>query len=279
MKPSVLACAALVGIVLSACSSSPVVPDGAVRGSAWHHTNASAAATVAHAWVAIPPKATGGPVYTGLLQDVQGKAVARVPTVVILHGASGISPALKEWQKWAAENVGVASIATDSMQLPNRLTYRSPVDKETYERIHELRGTEIVFALQALGRVDWADTSRLALAGVEEGAVAAARYDGSEFSARLLFGWSCENNFFVKEHGTRLPPGRPVLNIVSARDPLFSSANPWVGARNPVGHCGPLLRNNPRAEVVLLGNAPQIVMNLPAARTATRGFLIDALQP
>src|SRR5690606_9082456 len=150
---------------------------------------------------------------------------------------------------------------------------------DTYERIHELRRTEIVFALQALGAVDWADPSRLALAGIEKGAVAAARYDGPEFLARILFGWRCENNFFVKQRGTRLPPGRPVLNVISARDPLFSSANSWVGLPDPVGHCGPLLRNNPRAEVLLLGNAPQRVMNMPAARGATQRFLVESLQP
>lgn len=279
MKRVVLACVASLAVLLAACSSRPVAPDGAVRGSSWSHSNVSARAAVEQAWVAIPARATGGPVYSGPLAGVQGRALARVPIVVVLHGASGISPALKEWQDWLAETVGIGSIAADSMQLQNRLTYTSPADKDTYERIHELRRTEIVFALQAAGAADWVDTSRMALAGIEEGAVAAARYDGPEFSARVLFGWSCENNFFVKEHGTRLPPGRPVLNVVSARDPLFSSANAWVGLPDPVGHCGPLLRNNPRAEVLLLGNAPQRVMNMPPARSATRRFLVEVLQP
>lgn len=279
MKRVVLACAAGLMALLTACSSRPVAPDGAVRGSSWSHSNTSARAVVEHAWVAIPPRVTGGASYAGPLAGVQGRALGRVPVVVVMHGASGISPALKEWQQWLAETVGIASIAADSMQLQGRLTYTSPVDKDSYERIHELRRTEIVFALQALGAADWADTSRLALAGVEEGAVAAARYDGPEFNARILFGWSCENNFFVKEHATRLPPGRPVLNVISARDPLFSAANGWVGVPDPVGHCGPLLRNNPRAEVLLLGNAPQRVMNLPAARSAARRFLVESLQP
>ncbi|MFA7505579.1 MAG: alpha/beta hydrolase [Burkholderiaceae bacterium] len=279
MQRPVLACLIGLTVLFSACSSRPVAPDGVVHGSSWSHSNVSARAVVEHAWVVIPSRATGGPVYAGPLGEVQGRAVARVPVVVMMHGASGISPALKEWQIWLAESLGIGSIATDSMQLQSRLTYTSPVDKESYERIHELRRTEIVFALQALGTVDWADTSRLALGGVEEGAVASARYDGPEFSARLLFAWSCENNFFVKEHGTRLPPGRPVLNVISARDPLFSSANDWVGLPDPIGHCGPLLRNNPRAEVLLLGNAPQRVMNMPAARSATERFLVESLQP
>ncbi|MCO5120740.1 MAG: alpha/beta hydrolase [Burkholderiaceae bacterium] len=279
MQRVVLACAAGLMALLAACSSGPVAPDGAVRGSSWSHSNVSARAVVDQAWVAIPSRATGGAVYSGTLAGAKGRAVARVPVVVVMHGAAGISPALKEWQLWLAETLGIASIAADSMQLQSRLTYTSPVDKDSYERIHELRRTEIVFALQALTGADWADTSRLALAGIEEGAVAAARYDGPEFSARLLFGWSCENNFFVKEHGTRLPPGRPVLNVISARDPLFSSANSWVGLPDPVGHCGPLLRNNPRAEVLLLGNAPQRVLNMPAARSAAQRFLVESLQP
>ena len=170
MKRVVLACAAAFAMLLAACSSRPVAPDGVVRGSSWSHSNASARAAVEQAWVAIPPRATGGATYTGPLVGAQGRAVARVPVVVFMHGASGISPAIKEWQQWLAESVGIGSIVVDSMQLQGRLTYTSPVDKDTYERIHELRRTEIVFALQALGVLEWADTSRLALGGIEEGA-------------------------------------------------------------------------------------------------------------
>ncbi|MEZ5728351.1 MAG: alpha/beta hydrolase [Burkholderiaceae bacterium] len=269
---------AAVGLLVGGCAG-PVKPDGVVNGTAWRHTDKSSIAVIQNAWVAIPSQATGGPVYSGPFKHATGAATTRVPVVVVLHGSSGITPALREWQKWLASELGIASIAPDSMQLPGRLTYKSPVEKDNYERIHELRAVEIVFALQALRATAWADSSRLALAGTSEGAVAAARYAGAEFGARLLYSWSCEDNYFVKGHGTALPVGQPVLNAVSARDPFFSSANPWVGNPNPVGNCGPVLRDNPRAEVLLLGNAPHTVLNHPAARALAKRFLVQALQP
>ena len=39
------------------------------------------------------------------------------------------------------------------------------------------------------------------------------------------------------------------------------------------GHCGAALKDNPRAAVVLVPDAPHTLLNLPAARVATAGFL------
>ncbi len=279
MRRVVLGIALVAAALAAGCSSGPLKPPGDVRGTAWRHTNASADAVVQKAWVVIPAQATGDKTFAGLMRDAPTRIAKRVPVVVFLHGSSGISPAVRDWQKWVADELGIASIAPDSMQLPNRLTYKSPADKDTYEHIHELRAVEIVFALQALRNAPWADNSRLALAGTSEGSVAVARYAGAEFASRILYAWSCENNYFVKEHGTALPLGRPVLNVISARDPYFSKGNDWIGNPAPVGHCGPLVRDNPRGEVLLIGNAPHTLFNLPPARTVTQRFLVESLQP
>jgi dienelactone hydrolase len=186
--------------------------------------------------------------------------------------------AIGEWQRWLA-GMGIASVAPDSFALPDRVVYKSPVDKPTYEKIHALRESEIRLALEALRSAPWADASRLVLAGTSEGAVSVARWRGNEFAGRVLFAWSCENNYFVEEHRTSLPASEPVLNVISSTDPFFSPANSWLGNPTAKGHCGDQLRDHKQSAVVLIPGAPHTLLNLPAARHATAGFLRDLVKP
>lgn len=123
------------------------------------------------------------------------------------------------------------------------------------------------------------NTSRMVLAGASEGAVAVARYPGTEFAGRIIYSWSCENNYFVQEHGTALPADRPVLNVISATDVYFSPSNPWLGSPAARGHCAEMLKAHKQASVVLIAGAPHTLLNLPTARHATAGFVRDVLQP
>jgi hypothetical protein len=147
-----------------------------------------------------------------------------------------------------------------------------------YEKIHALRGSEIPLALQALRSVPWADSSRLVLAGTSEGGPAVARYSGNEFAGRILYSWSCENNYFVQEHRTAALT-QPVLNVMSATDVFFSPANTWLGNAAAKGYCGDALKDNKQATIVLIPGAPHTLLNLPAARHATTGFVRDVLKP
>ena len=202
----------------------------------------------------------------------------RVPVVVFMHGSSGLGlKAIGEWQQWLAEQ-GIASVAPDSFALPDRLTYKSPISPDIYERIHALRLSEVSLATQALRQAPWADPQRWVLAGTSEGAAAVARYKGQEFLGRIVFSWSCENNYFVRSHGTALPDDKPVLNIISSTDPYFSPANSWLGNPTAAGHCAAALRNNKQASIVLIPGAPHTVLNLPAARHPVAGFLRDVFK-
>jgi hypothetical protein len=195
----------------------------------------------------------------------------RVAVVVFTHGSSGLGlKAIGEWQQWLAEQ-GIASVAPDSFALPDRLTYKSPISPDIYERIHALRLSEVSLATQALRQAPWADPQRWVLAGTREGAAAVARYQGQEFLGRIVFSWSCENNYFVRSHGTALPDDKPVLNIISSTDPYFSPANSWLGNPTAAGHCAAALRNNKQASIVLIPGAPHTVLNLPATRQPVAG--------
>lgn len=282
-RPAILTCVAtavsLFGcVVLAQTPPSAATPVGAVTGEAWEHTVQSLAASAQLADVVLPSEATGNTVWRGKLKDAPPTNGVRVPVVLFMHGSSGLSlKAIGEWQQWLA-TLGVASVAPDSFALPGRVTYKSPIDKVQYERIHGMRLSEIAPALQAIRAQPWADATKLVLAGSSEGGVPVARYTGNEFAARMIFAWSCEPNYFVSEPKNALPQDRPVLNLISASDPFFSSANTWLGHAIAKGHCGDALKDNQLSTVTLIPGAPHTLLNMPQARAVTAGFLRDALK-
>lgn len=260
--------------------SAPPPPAGSIKGSATVHDAASRSALVARAQLALPAAANGGAVYLGPWRDrpVPGP-MAKLPVVLFMHGSSGLGlKAIGEWQRWLA-GLGVASVAPDSFALPDRLTYVSPVDRATYERIHALRTSEIAPMLDTLRTSPWVDPARIVLAGTSEGSVAVARHAGDGFAGRLIYTWSCEDNYFVGAARTATAPTLPVLNVISSTDPYFSSSNAWLDRPQAHGHCGAALAAHPRATIVLIPGAPHTLLNLPAARDATAAFVRDVLRP
>jgi dienelactone hydrolase len=279
MAPFIPAIAALLMVAGASVRAQPLAPAGELKGTAWVHTRESLAAAVQQADVCLPAAATGAAVFCGKFNAIPPLSGRQVPVVVFLHGSSGLGlKAIGEWQQWLA-SLGYASIAPDSFALADRVTYKSPIDKESYERIHALRASEIAPALAALRGQAWADVGRLILAGTSEGAVPVARYSGSEFVARILYAWSCEANYFVREPQNAFEPSKPVLNVISASDPFFSRSNAWLGNPEAQGHCGAALKENARASVLLVPNAPHTLLNLPATQSATAGFLSLLARP
>lgn len=278
-RRSLTAIACTLAIMLGACAQNPpttsATPKGEIMGRAVAHTNASAKGVMDQASVVLPASITGSAAFMGSLRDAPTKVTGKAPVVVFLHGSSGLGlKAIGDWQQWLATQ-GIASVAPDSFALPERLTYKSPIDKSIYEQIHALRASEIRLALDALNNLPWVDTTRLVLAGTSEGATAVARYAGNEFAGRIVYSWSCENNYFVNEHRSALPQDRPVLNVMSSTDNFFSAANPWLGNPAPQGHCGHALKDNKHATIVLIPGAPHTLLNLPQARHATAAFFRD----
>ena len=252
-------------------------PKGEMRGTAFVHSAQSANDVVLNAKVALPEAVTHGPAYFGPWREMPKAFGDPVPVAVFLHGSSGLTlKAIGEWQVWLA-GLGIASIAPDSFALPDRVTYTSPIGKDVYERIHALRSSEIGMATAALNSVPWADKSRLVLVGASEAGPAVARFDGKEFVARIIYAWTCEDNYFVEAHGTRVVPGQPVLNVISSVDPYFSSTNTWLGNASARGHCASALSGEKTATIVLIPQAPHTLMNLPQSRAVTRAFLAGVL--
>lgn len=275
MKPSMMGC------LLITCTGYALAA-GEVSGGAFMHTPESIEQGIRMADVALPANATeSGEVYFGDFSDLPKLSGERVPTVIFLHGSSGINPKLgyDVWQKHLA-NEGIASFIFDGMQLDDRIKYKSPVDKDVYEQIHELRASEIDIALNALKATSWANPQALMLAGTSEGAVSVARYDGDDFIGKIIYSWSCEDNYFVKDDMTSTKQ-TPTLNIISAADKYFSSANDFIGLDDAKGNCSVVYSDGlpDYFEVLLIPDAPHTLFNLPAARSATIGFIEQLLDP
>ena len=276
---SVLALLGLPSFMAIAHAESSGPPVGTIQGSAWVHTPTSQAAAIQQAQLCLPANVAGGSLFCGLFRDAPKTNDSRVPTVVFLHGSSGLGlKAIREWQEWLA-GLGWASLAPDSFALAEHVTYQTPIDKTAYEKIHALRASEIDPAIQSLQSQNWADMTHLVLAGTSEGAVPVARYSGPAFIGRILYAWSCETNYFVEEPRNAFPSDHPVLNVISTTDPYFSASNAWLGNPAAQGHCGAAFKNHPHAAVVLVPNAPHTLLNLPATRFATAGFLNSLFSP
>ena len=95
---------------------------------------------------------------------------------------------------------------------------------------------------------------------------------------RMIFSWSCEDNYHVASHNSYLPDTLPVLNVMSATDKFFSQVNSYLDNPSALGHAGKVLASNPNAQIVLLPGAPHTLFNLPAARDAAAAFLTRVLR-
>lgn len=271
--------ASLVMIAAAPPAMSADIPQGSIKGKAWVQTDRTMAEAMAQSWTVLPATVTGDKLYEGTnigAPETKGKA----PAVIFVHGSGGINPHIKAFQKRLAEELGIASFTPDSFQLPDRMTYSSPIDPMDYEKIHALRASELSAAVEFLTKQPWFN-GRFVIAGTSEGAVAVARYVRAEHApaeaGRIIFSWSCENNYHVVQHKTRIPANMPVLNIMSSNDKYFSKANSYLGNPDAVGNCSKALEGNPNARIVLIKDAPHTLMNEPQAREAEDRFLKDVL--
>ena len=120
---------------------------GETKGTELEPSPDNLALTWAKANLVLPATLLGGRRWEGHAEDAPD-AIGIAPLVILMHGSSGVAPAVKEFQVWLADELGVASVAPDSLAIPDRLTYTSPVDVATYERVHALRLAELENALK-----------------------------------------------------------------------------------------------------------------------------------
>lgn len=180
------------------------------------------------------------------LKDLDFVSGKKAPVVVYMHGSgqafdrSGDFPKLK-WNYGYAEwitQAGYIFVAPDAYGMKDRPSFSSPVPKELYEQVHNIRQAEIMQAAKSLVEQEFADTGEMYLLGVSEGALAAARYAGKEFKGRMVLSWSCEPGYFTDYPKVGAKSKDPFLNIMGYRDFYFGKDGPYntLYARN-TGNC------------------------------------------
>lgn len=245
---------------------------GTLTGTGRRHTSETLAATWQKAFLVLPDGKGG-------IMETTPEAVTtagKFPTVLFCHGSSGVNDAIKTFGRWLARIMKVAFVVPDAMQLPDRLMYTSPIAREDYEIIHALRGQELANAVKHLAVAPWFD-GRFVIAGTSEGGVTAARFD-REASAvkeagRMIFSWSCENNYHVVHHDAKIPDDLPVLNVMSLTDKFFSQTNPYLDNPAAKGFAADVLKNNTVSSIVLIPGAPHTLLNLAQTQGAVTTFL------
>ncbi len=251
---------------------------GETKGTVLEPSPENLALTWANANLVLPAALAGGRRWEGHAEDAPD-VIGIAPLVVVMHGSSGVAPAVKEFQVWLADELGAASVAPDSLAIPDRLTYTSPVAVDIYERVHALRLAELDYALKASRDWSWVDRLRVVLAGTSEGAVAVGRYSGKDVAARLIYSWSCEDSYFVAAPRLGIGPKEPVLNAIAARDPYFSAANPLNKDRSVTGSCAAALKDDRNAEVMVIDADVHTILNRPEVRQLSAAFLRRILEP
>lgn len=245
---------------------------GTVSGTARTHTPESLQAVWDHAFLVLPDAKTG---FTET-HPADVTSADQCPTILFAHGSSGITDAIRDFARWAAAELGVAVVAPDSFQLADRLTYASPVARDVYEVMHAMRSAELQQAARRLAKAPWFD-GRYVVAGTSEGGVATARFDGAaapvKEAGRIIFSWSCEDNYHVAAHASKIPDDRPVLNVMSLTDKFFSRANPYLDNPAAAGCAANVLRHNRASAIVLIPDAPHTLLNLPQTRGAVAAFV------
>jgi len=155
---------------------------------------------------------------------------ARYPTVIYLHGCSGIwAGTLRRIDLLAAN--GYAVIAPASLA---RVKYPKSCDVATntgglYRGTLAMRQHDAGNAIAQARTLPWVDAGKLFLMGLSQGAVTTATFSGGTpqhaVNARVVEGWTC-NAGWDEYRGVNAPAGEPVLTLVARDDPWFQ--NEWT---------------------------------------------------
>ncbi|MEM9290686.1 MAG: dienelactone hydrolase family protein [Acidobacteriota bacterium] len=259
----VLICA--VGVGSQACGASALVGEEGLHNSTKRFTDPAAMTEsdwsdpeeVERVWqaafVRIP--LADGEVLETRVRDLEGvkiHAEKRWPTVLYLHGCTGIWEGSYERMDLFADG-GFAVIAPPSFA---REKYPQSCDPDSnrgafYRGTLPMRQQDAAHAIRRAKTLPWVDPERLFLVGFSQGGIVAATLATDEetrLGGRIIEGWTCHSSF-AEYRGAAAPAEEPVLALV-ARD------DPWYQYPTTKGDCRPFLnRDNGSRSVVFTDEA------------------------
>ena len=166
------------------------------------------------------------------------QSTQKLPTVIYLHGCSGIWSGTHQRMKFLADN-GFLVIAPASLA---REVYPRSCDVET-RKAGLFRGTVVLrrndagHAIETARQLRIVDDSNMVLMGFSEGALTTvtfeAQNDRQRVRARVAEGWTCRAGW-LEYKGVKAPENEPVLTLVGENDPWYQDQ--WTK-----GECTPFL--------------------------------------
>lgn len=164
-----------------------------------------------------------------LRQQTTGIA-RKMPTVIYMHGCSGIWPGTHRRIKFLSDN-GFLVIAPVSLA---RETYPRSCNVETHEGglfrgTLGLRRNDAGYAIEMARQISIVDDKNIVLMGFSEGGLAAVTFEAQneqqQVRARVSEGWTCHTPW-SEDRGVNAPESEPVLTLVGERDPWHQ--NQWT---------------------------------------------------
>jgi dienelactone hydrolase len=151
----------------------------------------------------------------------------RYPTVILLHGCSGVWKGIYRRMEIFANN-GFAVITPVSFARKKYPKSCDVVSKTAglYRGIVSLRKNDTRYAIRKARELPWVDGENIFLVGHSEGAIIAATFNDPEspVNARVVESWTCDPSW--REYGgINAPITEPVLTLLAEHDPWFN--NPW----------------------------------------------------
>jgi len=182
----------------------------------------------------------------------------KMPTVLYMHGCSGIMPEYDDiWAKSIAD-AGFAVVMPDSFARPNR------PEKCKSGQLPWFRHQEIDYAVDQIKQSPWYN-GIIILMGHSEGGVSSALYDRSVFDRVVISAWTCTHRRNPDWDGIRLPKDTPVL-AVAYRDDSLRKGSPREG------RCADKAQGHALTQIDLEGSRHETATNA-RARMAVLEFL------
>ena len=196
-------------------------------------------------------------VFVGQISDLPVEDLpvkAKLPTVIYLHGCSGIWWGTYIRLNFFAKN-GFVVIAPASFA---RTKYPKSCDPATrraglYRETLKMRQYDALNTIKIAKQLDWVDARNIFLVGFSEGGITSATVStnlNSGVNARVIEGWTCHAEW-SEYRGINASSSEPVLALVADQDPWFQ--NPWTR-----GSCGRYMNSDNGSRSVVYSTGPLV---------------------